>query len=344
MSNLGTLIQSNEDNRASELLRSSTVRKTNHFETGLLWKFDDIKLPNSFPMARKRLMCLEKKMTQNAQLEISLKQMIRDYITKGYARKLCSHELTLTFPRIWYLPMFSVTNPKKPNKVRLVWDAAAKVKDVSLNSVLLKGPDQLSPLPGVLARFRQRKVALCADIAEMFHQVRIRETDQHSQRFLWRETVDKEPDVYVMQVMTFGASCSPSSAQYVKNLNAKEFTKTHPRAVEAIVDNHYVDDLLDSLDTVEEASQLAKDVIYIHSRAGFKIHNFISNSPEVLDAIGEQRVDSKKNLDISTEPVKEKVLGMWWCTATDSFTYSLLYNKLDVDILAGRRRPTKREV
>lgn len=244
----------------------------------------------------------------------------------------------------WTLPIFAVTNPKKPDKVRLVWDAAAKVDNVSLNSVLLAGPDQLVSLSDILSRFQQRKNLICADIREMFHQIRIRESDQHSQRFLWRDNTEEDLSTYVMQVMTFGSACSPSSAQYVKNLNAKDFQNQYPRAVESIIKNHYVDDLLDSVDTEAEAIRLAKEVRQIHAYGGFEIRNFISNYRTVLDAIGEDCIKVQKNLNMSPETNNEKVLGMWWCTHKDSFTYSTVYTILHADVLSGIRRPTKREV
>lgn len=216
--------------------------------------------------------------------------------------KLTTDELQIDSPRIWYLPLFSVTNPNKSGKVRMVSDAAAKVNGISLNSMFLKGPEQLTPLPYILYGLRMRKIGISADIREMFHQVRIRPADQHSQRFLWRDGKNgNEPEAYVMQGMTFGASCSPSPAQFVKNSNALRFADRFPRAADAILNHHYVDDLLDSANSVEEAVNLAKDVIYVHKQGGFHIRNWISNSTEVLEALQSSKEQSNKNLSISAE-------------------------------------------
>lgn len=49
----------------------------------------------------------------------------------------------------WYLPHFGVVNPNKRGKFRLVFDTAAKSDDVSLDDVLMKGPDRYNSLLGV---------------------------------------------------------------------------------------------------------------------------------------------------------------------------------------------------
>lgn len=91
----------------------------------------------------------------------------------------------------------------------------------------------------------------------MFPQIKIRGEDIHAQRFLWRNgDTTKKPDEYVLKVMTFGANCSPTSAQFVKNQNASEFKDKFPRAVESIIKNHYVDDMLDCQDSDQQMIQL----------------------------------------------------------------------------------------
>lgn len=294
-------------------------------------------------MALQRLRCLESRLKKDPELASILRTKIDEYLEKGYIRKLREEELTKTQHRVWYLPIFPVFNPNKPGKMRIVWDAAAKTNGVSLNSMLLTGPDQLTSLLSVLLQFRENKVAICGDLREMFHQVWISQEDQNCQRFLWRENpMDAEPTTSVMQVMTFGACCSPSSAQYVKNLNAEKHAGKYPMAARAIIRNHYVDDMLSSMETEDEAIQLALEVRHVHSRAGFEIRNWISNSPTVLNALEKGQVD-EKSLNLGAELATEKVLGLWWCTASDTLTFKLS-SKHDADLLSGKRRPTKREV
>lgn len=258
-------------------------------------------------MALKRLVSLEK---HGPKLVRTMGAKIEDYVSKGYARKMTPEELQYE-GRVWYLPLFGVIHPKKPEKIRMVFDAAAKAKSMSLNSQLLKGPDFYTSLIDILRRFRERLVTGGGDIEEMFHQIKMIEKDRHCQRFIYREDNTKQPDVYTMDVLTFGAKCSPSSAQFVKNENAKKFIETHPRAVSAIIDNHYVDDMMDSEYSEAEMVQLLRDVKMIHAKAGFNIRNFISNSTNVLKAIGETGTSDVKDIAPKTELKVERVLGMW---------------------------------
>ncbi|XP_062538178.1 uncharacterized protein LOC134206475 [Armigeres subalbatus] len=143
--------------------------------------------------------------------------------------------------------------------------------------------------------------------------------------------------------MTFGAACSPVTAQFVKNLNAERFREQFPAAARAIVRCTYVDDMLCSTETETEAIDLAKSVWFIHDQGGFEIRNWMSNSPTVLAALrGDSGVG--KSLDLSSTLATEKVLGMWWCTQTDCFVYKINLARLGEDLLSGVRRPTKREV
>ena len=85
----------------------------------------------------------------------------------------------------WYLPHFPFFNPHKPEKLRIVFDCAAKSMGVSLNDALSQGPDLMNSLVGVLTRFRKEPVALVANIKKMFHQVMLDPADRNYLKFLW---------------------------------------------------------------------------------------------------------------------------------------------------------------
>ncbi|XP_059052936.1 uncharacterized protein LOC131847387 [Achroia grisella] len=174
----------------------------------------------------------------------------------------------------------------------------------------------------------------------MFHRVLIREDDRHAQRLLWND------DIYVMNVMTFGAVCSPSSAQYVKNINARRYETTCPEAVKAIVDHHYVDDYIHSFDDEDDLIRVVDDVIRIHASGGFNLRNFVSNSQRLLQHLPVDKLapSSLKILSDSKDDQVERVLGVRWNQETDEFVFELKFPKVSEDIKTGLKKPTKRDV
>ncbi|XP_067635670.1 dopamine D2-like receptor [Eurosta solidaginis] len=277
------------------------------------------------------------------------KEKIAEYVDKGYAKRLSPDELSVSADRTWYLPHFATCNINKDNKRRLVFDAASKINNMSLNCALMKGPEKYQPksLLAILCKFRQSKVAVCGDIREMFHRILIRKEDQRAQGFLWREgDQTKAPEVYVMCAMIFGSISSPCSAQFIKNMHAEKYRNMNARAVDAIVDRHYVDDYMDRFNTVKESIKVTKDVIDIHSSAGFEIRGFVSNSEELMRAVSNnaQSCTQQNNYIFRGEGATEKVLGMHWNPNEDYFLFKLTFSKVPKAVLDYSRRPTKGEM
>ena len=324
---------------AIKILESTTKRNETAWETGLLWKNADAPKVDSRSTALKRLYALEKKLNREPEYATLYYREMDRFIQNGYAVKV---DDDVVRSRIWYLPHFGVTNPNKPGKVRLVFDAAAKTSGISLNDQLDSGPDLLQSLPGVLLRFRQYSIAFKADIRDMYLRVQVNPADRGALRFLWRGADRKNyPQTYEMTCLVFGANSSPASALYVKDENAKQFALEKPFASQNIMKNFYMDDYLASCQTASEASALIHDVISINRMANFEMHAWASNDMRVLKAV--KNTVGMTNDTSLCDRGRERILGLYWDTKRDHLSFNVGIDRVPVEILSGKRKPTKRE-
>ncbi|XP_070138965.1 uncharacterized protein [Drosophila bipectinata] len=139
--------------------------------------------------------------------------------------------------------------------------------------------------------------------------------------------------------MTFGAACSPCSADYVKTVNALRYSSTDPRAALAINEYHYVDDYVDSFASEDEAIAISTRVREIHAEAGFDLCRFTSSSASVVRALN----PLEPIASVGWTEAEEKVLGMYWQPATDEFKFGVKYHRVPRNVMTGERVPTKRE-
>ncbi|XP_037297647.1 LOW QUALITY PROTEIN: uncharacterized protein LOC115453172 [Manduca sexta] len=329
--------QNTMEEKALKILEGKTTRMPDgRYQTGLLWKSEEVNMPCNYQNTLKRLHNVERKLDKDPQLRCRYSEQMEALIRKGYAEPA----VPTTSMKKWYLPHFAVINAKKPDKLRVVHDAAAKTRGVSLNDYLYTGPDLLQPLPGILMRFREHPFAITADISEMFLQIQLREEDRDALRYLWRGTRrdDKPPQEYRMKTLIFGASSSPSTAIFVMNLNAERFKEECPEAVAAIRSKHYMDDYIDSFETLEKAKEIAKQVRRIHSEAHFELKKWASNSPELLKALGEKSSSETVNI----QDKHERVLGLIWRPKEDQLAFDLRLVDVPPSLLQDEV-PTKRQ-
>lgn len=90
-------------------------------------------LENNRQLAMKRAKSFDNNLKFNASKQEHVKEFMAKMMENGHA------ELAqpLSVPQeCWYLPMFAVYHPKKPDSVRVVFDASAVYNGNSLNKVL----------------------------------------------------------------------------------------------------------------------------------------------------------------------------------------------------------------
>lgn len=341
-------LKSAEDERAEMLMKSTMKMVDGRYEVGLLWKTDDIVLPDNKKMAMQRLLSEERKLLRDQPSLTWMNEHVQKLITKGYAREATAEDLNTTWRRTWICPLFTVINQNKvPPKRRCVADVAAVQGGVSLNSCLLQGPDNLIALPAALCRARENPVMVTADVAEMFHQVRITREDQQCQRFLWRNGDQSQPPkTFIMEVMMFGPTCSPFQAQHVKNIHAAKYLDKYPEAAEALERFMYMDDYFNSHQSVDEAVRVTLEAIQICSEMGFDLVQVQSSHEEVLSRIPQRHL-KQELVSLNLEEAStyfSKLLGMYWMPAEDVFVFRRTFDDLLEKMCAEKYVPTKREV
>ena len=309
-----------DEKKAFKILQSTTIKRDNQFEVGLLWKDGNPTLPNNELLAIKRLHSTEKRLNKNPEFRQKYHDTIQSHIDNGYARKLSEEESKPTAVTN-YLPHHGVVQPHKPDKIRVVFDATAKCNNTSLNDHLLPGLDLLNNLVSVLIRFRRGKIATSADIEQMFHQIKVPLPDQHALRFLWRNNPTDKIEKYVMTVHLQGKIDSPCCANWSLKNCANELDSSN-LIRDTIENDFYMDDYLGSHNTELEAIETVQKLLDTLKVSGFRLRKWTSNSKEVLKTLPLSELSPKLDPSLSEIP-NERVLGIEWNPTTDTISIDL---------------------
>ena len=300
-----------------KVIKENCQKKGQQWLVPYPWRKDPNGLPDNKVVVEKMLCATEKRLLKNEEHAKAYDQQIQEMVQMGFARKLTDGEIESYSGPVHYIPHHAVLRPdKKSTPIRIVFNSSSVYAGQCLNDYWIKGPDLLNNLFGVILRFRQKPVAVCADISKMYHRVLIPESDQHVHRFLWRDLQhDRKPDVYVMQVVTFGDKPAAAMAQTALRLTAEEGYAQSPEAAEVLKRDTYMDDICTSTDTREEAQAMTDDIDKILANGGFKVKGWTSNM-DLPEAEGDAMEKTlMENLG------EEKVLGVFWNRKKDEFSY-----------------------
>ncbi|KAK3545643.1 hypothetical protein QTP70_008781 [Hemibagrus guttatus] len=313
-----------EDRRFLDIMdREMFMDESNSWVAPLPFRTPRQRLPNNRDQALTRLSSLLRTLKKKPEMKshfVTFMQNIFDRDHAEVAPPLREGQ------ECWYLPIFGVYHPQKPGQIRVVFDSSAQKQGISLNDVLLSGPDLNNSLLGVLLRFRRELVAVTADIEQMFHSFIVKEEDRDFLRFLWFKENDTSKEIieYRMRVHVFGNSPSPAVAIYglrrAAAYDEKEYGSDAKRFVER---EFYVDDGLLSTPTTAEAIDLLTRTKEMLATSNLRLHKFASNSKEVMDAFPiEDHAKGLKDLNLEVDPTPiQRSLGLSWDVKRDVFTF-----------------------
>ncbi|XP_035890487.1 uncharacterized protein LOC118502374 [Anopheles stephensi] len=221
----------------------------------------------------------------SGRMKIEYIKFMKEYERLGHM-KLLTEPIDDTCEH-YYLPHHAVVKETSTTtKVRVVFDASCKTSSgYSLNDKLLVGPVIQDDLFNIIVRFRSHAVALSADVEKMYRQVLHDECDQRYLRIRYRENPEVPIKTYQLQTVTYGTASAPFLATRTLQQIAHDHQTHYPRAVNAVLHDFYVDDLLTGTEDVADATEIRKQISGMLNSAGFSLKKWASNVPEALEGV-----------------------------------------------------------
>ncbi len=119
----------------------------------------------------------------------------------------------------------------------------------------------------------------------MFSRIRLRSEDARYFRFLWKRKGENKILTCEMRRLPFGAICSPFIAINTARRIAADYSPSQ-EVTKDIQEKMYVDDYLSSSRTVHGGVKEAVGVKETLAKCDLHLQGWISNSPELLAAVG----------------------------------------------------------
>ena len=283
---------------------------------GYPWIKDPHDLPDNYSAALATLRNTEKTLKRDSQWAKTYHEQIVDMVQRGVARKLDSNEMQNWDGPKFYISHLAVLNPKsKTTPVRIVFNSSQSYQGKSLNSFLAKGPDAyINNLMGVLLRWRENEQVLVGDIRKMYNSVHINPIEQHCHRFLWRDLDEsRAPDVYIIQRVNMGDKPAGAIASEALYKTAEMFKCDYPKVADLLTQSTYVDDIIDSVPSLDDAVTLACNTSKVLKEAGFQVKSWLFSGEKV------PRVDPSviPMSNVDEAPQCSRVLGVVWNSERD---------------------------
>ena len=296
-----------------------------HVTMPLPFKDSSVPVLNSRAVSYRRFEYIKSRLKSDPNFRKHYIDFMTELFEKGYAEEIPDSELDVDPRLVFYIAHHGVYHKRK-GKIRVVFDCSCKVQGVSLNDLLLPGPDFLNSLIGILLRFRLHDIAFGCDIEKMFYQFRVRPEDRNFLRFFWFKDHDisKPVSTFRMTVHIFGAVSSPSVATFGLRYLADKHRKDFGDSVSDFVcRDFYVDDGLKSVECASTAVEIIQGAQQLCKKGGIRLTKFVSNSEEVVNSLPvSERAASVVDLSFDAS---ERVLGMKWSVKSDLFEFEALH-------------------
>ncbi|XP_049884830.1 uncharacterized protein LOC126379907 isoform X2 [Pectinophora gossypiella] len=270
-------------------------------------------LGDSYSVAKKRFLNLEKRFERHAQLKSMYSDFMKEYEDLGHM----SESSLFKPPVSYFIPHHAVMREKSEStKLRVVYDASCRTSSgFSINDLQMIGPNIQDSLFNILVRFREYNYVMTGDIEKMYRQVQVDDCDRDLQLILWRSDPSSPLKTYRLNTVTYGfASASYLSTRCIWQLGEESYD---PLIKTILQNDFYVDDLITGAQTEQELLYIQDSVVRALSSGCFNLRKFRSNSRGVLQ---NTLASSHDNLTLSQT---YDTLGLNWNPDTDTLQFPM---------------------
>jgi len=324
-----------KEEEACEIHFQNTMARLDNgrFQVRLPFRNNKEQLGESRTMAIKRLLSLEKRFVKFPIQKTQYVNFMNEYLTMGHMTEISHNNES----ECYFLPHhFVLKDNSSTTKLRVVFDGSAKTSSgLSLNNCLMVGPTVQPDLFSLLLKFRYKRVAIKADIAKMYRQFAVHPEDARFQLILWREAPNLPIKTFRLDTVTYGTSAAPFLATRCLKQLAMDSREKFPVGAQAAAESFYVDDLIDSVDTEDQAITIFQELSTMLSTAQMDIRKWASNNSKFMNAVPKELHEKETSFNNSDNTIY--ALGIQWNSVTDCFHFSF-------DNSVSARNLTKRQL
>ncbi|KAI5641696.1 pao retrotransposon peptidase domain-containing protein [Phthorimaea operculella] len=314
-------VLSTEEEECEEIYKTTTHRDSSgRYIVALPFKKDPNVLGSSVKVAKRRFMSLERKLQSSASYRVAFDDIIEEYLEKDYITPTILDDSTSGY----VIPQDGVFRESSVStKVRMVLDMSAETDSgLSLNDILHVGPNLQPDLYSVLLKFRLYPIACCADVKQMFLQIKMSPEFHKYQRIFYRFDPADPLQLFEFKRVCFGSASSPYLALRTLNQLAQDEQTKLPLAADVIKrGDFYMDDVCFSTQSVAKARAVSAQLIGMFAAGGFDLMKWSSNSKELLSSLPADYLHPQA-VEFSSGEV-HKVLGIQWDYYTDTFRFTV---------------------
>ncbi|XP_062535396.1 uncharacterized protein LOC134204615 [Armigeres subalbatus] len=326
--------------RCEQLYVNTVQRDTDgRYTVSILKDGDEFKsLGESHDIAIRRLQGTERRLAKDARLREQYTAFMEEYLALGHMQPV---DDTHDAVKRCYLPHHPVIKEASTTtKLRVVFDASSKTTTgVSLNDTLHVGPVIQEDLRSIILRCRTKQVMLVSDIEKMFRQIKVLPEDRPLQCILWRKHPTQDVVTYELGTVTYGTKSAPFLATRTLQQLVADEGQCFPQAAKAILEDTYMDDVITGADTIEEATDLRKQLVEMLQCGGFRLRKWASNEAATLQGLTQQELAYPDTTGIELDPdFAVKTLGLTWVPSADEFRYQFKLSDLDVSESITKRK------